>query len=84
MRILLLIALGWLLSRLWRRFQTWKNHRKLVAQLKALGVYGGTVDTGKAAKKPPEPVEISTDPDGPVYTVDYEDVKDEDPPKEET
>ena len=22
--------------------------------------------------------------DGPVYTVDYEDVKDEDPPKEET
>ena len=53
MRILLLIALGWLLGRLWRRFQTWKNHRKLVAQLKALGVYGGTVDTGKAAKKPP-------------------------------
>ena len=82
MRILLLIALGWLLGRLWRRFQTWKNHRKLVAQLKALGVYGGTVDTGKAAKKPPEPVEISAEPDGPVpfgYKTSWAAIRCEDP-----
>ena len=66
MRILFFVALGWLLSKLWQRLQAWRDHRKLVGQLKELGVYGGTVDTGKVRKKPAEPKEISTEPDGPV------------------
>ena len=66
MRILFVVALGWLLSKLWQRLQAWRDHRKLVGQLKELGVYGGTVDTGKVRKKPAEPKEISTEPDGPV------------------
>ena len=82
MRILFFVALGWLRSKLWQRLQAWRDHRKLVGQLKELGVYGGTVDTGKVRKKPAEPKEISTEPDGPVpfgYKTCWTAVRCEDP-----
>lgn len=82
MRILFFIALGWLLGKLWQRLRTWRNHRKLVGQLKELGVYGGTVDAGKARKKSTEPVEIFTEPDRPVpfgYKTSWAAVRCEDP-----
>ena len=66
MRVLLLVFLGWLLGKLWQRFQAWRSHRKPVGQLKELGVYGGTVDTRKIPRKPVESIEISTEPDGPA------------------
>ena len=66
MRVLLLVFLGWLLGKLWQRFQAWRSHRKPVGQLKELGVYGGTVDTRKIPRKPVASIEISTEPDGPA------------------
>lgn len=65
MRALLFVFLGWLLGKTWQRFRNWRSHRKLVGQLKKLGVYGGTVDTRKVPGEPETPVKLSAEPDGP-------------------
>ena len=62
-----------LLRFLWRLAVLWLVRRRLLAVRRRR-------EEGPAMHQAPKEPEF----DGPVYTVDYEDVKDEDPPKEET
>lgn len=61
-----------LLRFLWPLAVLWLVRRLLLAARRR--------EEGPAMHQAPKEPEF----DGPVYTVDYEDVKDEDPPKEET
>lgn len=61
-----------LLRFLWPLAVLWLVRRLLLAVRRR--------EEGPAMHQAPKEPEF----DGPVYTVDYEDVKDEDPPKEET
>ena len=62
-----------LLRFLWPLAVLWLVRRLLLAMRRRR-------EEGPAMHQAPKEPEF----DGPVYTVDYEDVKDEDPPKEET
>lgn len=66
MRILLIVLLAWLARRLAKKVRARRAHRKLVRQLKDLGVYGGTMcvkNTGSPAAPPPA---LSAKPGSPV------------------
>ena len=66
MRVLLIILLAWLARRLAKKVRARRAHRKLVRQLKDLGVYGGTMCV-KNTEAPPAPSPaLSAKPDGPV------------------
>lgn len=66
MRLLLVALFGWLALRLWEKVREQRRHRKLVRQLKDLGVYGGTVRVKSSQKRTTSPQECSVQPDGPV------------------
>lgn len=67
MRILLMLLLFWLARCLVQKVRAWRQHRKLVRQLKDLGVYGGTVRVKGTENRPTKPLPtLSQEPDGPV------------------
>lgn len=66
MRLLLVALFGWLALQLWEKVREQRRHRKLVRQLKDLGVYGGTVRVKGTEKQTSPGRELSQTPDGPV------------------
>ena len=66
MRLLVMVLWGWLGSGLVKKVREQRRHRKLVRQLKDLGVYGGTVRVKSAPKRASPGREAPQTPDGPV------------------
>lgn len=68
MRILLVLLLFRPARRLAEKVRAWRRHRKLVRQLRDLGVYGGTItaDRSKSDRPAPPVPAPCREPDGPV------------------
>ena len=84
MHLILAALMGWLALRLINWGRERRRHRKLVRQLKDLGVYGGTVRVKSTQKRATGPRECSAQPDGPTpfgYKTAWLAVQCDDPPK---
>lgn len=66
MRILLIFFLVYLAGQLVKKVRAQRQHRKLVRQLKDLGVYGGTIRVKTVGKQPQAHQTLSRKPDGPI------------------